>query len=71
MIISQQKNEVPELQERVASLRRQVDASRKIVELKKKLRSITRELAWSYVVGKEKAGIRINASLTDSGTRRW
>ena len=68
-IITLQQNQVPELEARVETLRRQVNASRKVLELKKKSEYILRELAWSYVVTKEKVrgtqSIAINTLTPD------
>jgi hypothetical protein len=48
---------VPDLEARVATLQRKVNASRKIVEQGVRRKQINNEMAWAYVKSKEKVKV--------------
>jgi hypothetical protein len=61
---------VPDLEARVASLERKVQASRLIIEQGARKDLICNELAWAYVISKEKVSARfIRTSLTARNER--
>lgn len=53
-VLDQQKEQLPDAQSQVDSLQRQVEASNKIVEMRKKVKTILNQSAWAYVANKEK-----------------
>lgn len=49
---------IPDLEAKEKSLRRQMEAAKKVSELKKEEYNLQRQIAWAYVAGKERVRYR-------------
>ncbi|KAL1408182.1 hypothetical protein Q8F55_004987 [Vanrija albida] len=63
------EEEIPELQVKERALRRQMEAAKKVSELRKEEYNLQRQIAWAYVAGKEKECGSVRQDVKDSSDK--